>query len=411
MLVFFSLLFVANVSPTLALQVETVPQVVENTAGDAVDSDEAATQEAASDETASGESDTDADDAAQATAKSYKFSVVHSVQCTEVKNQESTGTCWSFATTSFLEAELLRLGKQELNLSEMFVVKNIYREKGLNYVLRQGKANFSEGALAHDYINAVSRYGVVPESAFNGKADEQQELDHTEMIALLQGVLESVVKLKKPSPRWRLAYDGILDSYLGTSPESFQFEGETYTPRAFAEKLNFNANDYVNITSYTHHPFYESFVLEIPDNFSNGSFLNLPIEEVMAIIDHAIENGYSVAWDGDVSERTFSASQGLAVLPVDANRRDAMRRPGPEQEVTQEQRQATFEQYITTDDHLMHLTGIAVDEDGNRYYMIKNSWGEVGPYAGYLHMSQAYAKLKTVSILIHKDALPAHLRK
>lgn len=341
----------------------------------------------------------------------YVFEVQQAADCTAVKSQDSTGTCWSFATTSFLEAELIRLGRREFNLSEMFIVKNIYREKAMNYVLRQGKANFGEGALAHDYINAVARYGVVPEEVFSGKLTPDKPHNHGEMTALLQSILETVVKRKSPSPRWRLAYDAILDAYLGTAPEKFQVGDREFTAMSFAQSMDFDANDYVNITSYTHHPFYESFVLEIPDNFSNGSFQNLPIDELIEIIDYAVDNGYTVAWDGDVSESTFSASRGIAVLPTDESRGTAMKKPGPEIEVTQEMRQTTFESFATTDDHLMHLVGVATDQTGKRYYMIKNSWGEVGPYDGYVHMSQAYARLKTVSILVHKNAIPPHLRR
>jgi len=343
--------------------------------------------------------------------KGYQFTPVKIIQCTKVKNQDNTGTCWSFATTSFLEAEMIRLGRSELNLSEMFIVKNIYREKAMNYVLRQGKANFGEGALAHDYINAVSRYGVVPESVFSGKSDDQKQHDHAEMTSLLQSLLEGVVKIKKPTQRWKAAYSDILDSYLGTASDEFEYAGKSYTAKSFAKSIDFDPSDYVNITSYTHHPFYEKFVLEIPDNFSNGSYLNLPIDDVVAIIDNAVENGYSVAWDGDVSERSFGAAQGIAVLPASPGRRDLFRKPGKELTATQEMRQATFESYETTDDHLMHLTGIATDQNGTKYYMIKNSWGAVGPFNGFIHMSEAYVRLKTVAILVHKDALPARLRK
>lgn len=342
--------------------------------------------------------------------EAYEFTVQNAAECTDVKSQGSTGTCWSFATTSFLESELIRQGRTKYNLSEMFIVKNIYKEKGSNYVLRHGKTNFGEGALAHDYINAVGRYGVVPESAFSGKLEEGKH-NHGEMANLLQGVLESVVKMKSPSPRWRQVYDSILDTYLGTAPEVFELNGQTYTAKSFAQSFNFDPKDYINITSYTHHPFYESFVLEIPDNFSSGSYLNLPIDEVIEIMDHAVAQGYTVAWDGDVSEATFSSSKGLAVLPTEDSRRSALKKPGQEQDVTQEMRQETFEAYGTTDDHLMHLVGIATDQNGTKYYMIKNSWGEMGPYKGYIHMSEAYARLKTVSILVHKDAIPEHLRR
>ncbi len=347
----------------------------------------------------------------QQTAPKYEFTIQKSISCTPVKSQDQTGTCWSFATASFIESELMRRDKGEHNLSEMFIVKNIYKDKALNYVLRKGKANFSEGALAHDFINSAARYGMVPEEIYSGKADEADKHNHGELEAVCLGMLEGVVKRSTLSPKWGVAFDRVLETYLGDAPENFTYRGRSYTPVEFAKDMDFRKEDYVSITSYSHHPFYEDFVLEIPDNFSNGSFYNLPIEDVVETVDYAIENGFGVAWDGDVSERGFSASRGIAVLPKDPRRSDMLTRVGAELEVDQEMRQATFMSYETTDDHLMHLTGVATDPAGNRYYMIKNSWGEQGPYQGYIHMSQAYLKLKTVSILVHKDGVPPRLRK
>jgi bleomycin hydrolase len=222
----------------------------------------------------------------------------------------------------------------------------------------------------------------------------------------LTGTVESVVKLKRPSPKWQLAFAGILDTYLGKVPTEFEYNGQVHTAQSLAAQFNFDKDDYVSLTSFLHHPFYESFVLEIPDNYSNGQFLNVPIDELVATIDKALAMGYTVTWDGDVSERTFSASNGLAILP-EAGREQALQTPGPEMSVTQEMRQDTFLSYETTDDHLMHLVGMAFDQNGTKYYMIKNSWGEVGPLRGQLMMSEAYVRLKTVSILLHKDVLQA----
>ncbi|HMO12977.1 MAG TPA: C1 family peptidase [Pirellulaceae bacterium] len=334
----------------------------------------------------------------------FGFEIVSSVDATDVKSQDNTGTCWSFATTSFMESELMRMGKGDFDLSEMFVVRNIYREKAFNFVQRKGKANFSEGALAHDFMNAVHRYGIVPEDVYSGRRDGTTH-DHSEMAAILEGVLKVVVEQRRPSPRWREAFDRILDVYLGEAPEVFNHQGRSITPVEFARELGFAKDNYVNLTSFTHHPFYESFVLEIPDNFSNGSFYNLPIDELVATIDNAIENGYSVAWDGDVSERGFSANNGVAILPKSADAGRIFQEPTEEIAVTQEMRQETFEDHTTTDDHLMHLTGIARDKHGNKYYVIKNSWGSVGPHQGYLYMSEAFVRLKTISILVHKDAM------
>jgi len=334
----------------------------------------------------------------------YQFHIKASLACTPVTAQGSTGTCWSFSTASFLESELIRQGFPATRLSEIYLVRQVYRDKALNYVLRQGKANFGEGALAHDYINSAARYGLVPHAAYTGKVSPGEKHDHGEMVAVLTGLVESVVKLKRPSPRWQLAFDRILDTYLGEVPVEFEYQGGVHTPQSFSGQLNFDRDDYVSLTSFSHHPFYESFVLEIPDNYSNGPFLNVPIDELIQTIDRALEMGYTVVWDGDVSEATFSAPRGLAVLPA-ASRRDALQSPGPELDVTQEMRQSTLLSYETTDDHLMHLVGMAQDQNGTKYYLIKNSWGEIGPLGGQLMMSEAYARLKTVSILLHRDVL------
>ena len=335
----------------------------------------------------------------------YAFTVEKSLECTDVKSQGRTGTCWSFATASFVESELIRMNKGRHNISEMFVVRNVYKDKAQNYILRQGKANFSEGALAHDLMNAIRRHGLVPEESFSGLQQNSQTHDHSEMAAILQGMVEAIVKRKPVSPKWKEAYARVLDVYMGQSPQQFTYKGETYTPQSFAKSLGFNAKDYVNLTSYTHHPFNESFVLEIPDNYSNGSFQNVPIDDLVKTIDNAINNGYTVAWDGDVSENGFASRSGMAILPKQRSRR-MLKEPVEEQEVTQEMRQKTFENFSTTDDHLMHLVGIARDKNGKKYYIIKNSWGDVGPFKGYLYMSEAYVRLKTVAIMVHKNALP-----
>ncbi len=341
----------------------------------------------------------------------YEFTIEHNVACTDVKSQDRTGTCWSFATASFIESELIRREKGEHNLSEMFIVKNIYRDKAQNFVLRKGKANFSQGALAHDFIRSAHRYGMVPEEVFSGRENDSEKHDHGEMEGVMLGFLEAVVKRPKLSDKWRVASDKILDTYLGESPTRFTYRDRSYDAKEFAKSLEFRGQDYLSITSYQHHPFYEDFVLEIPDNFSNGSFHNLPIDDLVEIIDNAIQNGYSVAWDGDVSEKGFSSSRGIAVLPKDPSRRDLFTHPGEELEADQEMRQENFMSYNTTDDHLMHLVGISRDEAGNKYYVIKNSWGEVGPYEGFLHMSEAYVRAKTVAIIVHKEAMPARLKR
>ncbi|MEM7162879.1 MAG: C1 family peptidase [Bacteroidota bacterium] len=335
----------------------------------------------------------------------YKFKHTKDLECTEVKSQDRTGTCWSFATSSFIESELMRMGHDEVNLSEIFVVRNIYKDKARNYVLRQGKANFSQGSLAHDLINVVAEHGIMPDKDYSGLIGDAEKHDHSEMEAGLKGFLDGVIKQRRVSDKWEEAFDGILDAYLGEVPSEFEWKGDRYSAKKMAKAMNLKADDYINLTSFTHHPFNEEFILEIPDNYSNGAFYNVELEKMMASIDNAVDKGYSVAWDGDVSEKGFDAKEGIAVLPFDSKREDLFQEPGEEMSVTQENRQVAFESYSTTDDHLMHIVGKAKDQKGTTYYIIKNSWGDRGPYEGYIYMSEAYVRMKTVSVMMHKDAL------
>ncbi len=336
----------------------------------------------------------------------YNFTTKYNIECTSVKNQERTGTCWSFSTASFLESELMRMGKPEADLSEMYMVRTIYLDKARNYVLRQGKANFSQGGLNHDVIRAFEMAGAVPEAVYSGLLPGDKYHDHSEMEAALKGMLDGLLERKKLSNRWPGAVDCILDNYMGEAPETFTYQGKTYTPESYAGSLGIEAEDYVTLTSFSHHPFYETFILEIPDNYSNGSYYNLPLDELQAIVDNALATGYTVAWDGDVGEKGFSAGKGLAIVPAEPDPEVMFDKPVEEVEVTQELRQEAFESYATTDDHLMHLTGMAVDQNGTKYYLTKNSWGEISPYKGFLYMSDAYFRLKTVGIMVHKDAIP-----
>ncbi len=328
------------------------------------------------------------------------------ISCTVVKNQQRTGTCWSFATTSFLEAELIRMGKGEYNLSEMFNARKVYEDKALNYVLRQGKANFGEGSLAHDVIKTLDRYGVIPDEAYSGLINGSKYHDHSELSESLKMYLDGVVKSGKPSTSWQEATNKILDSYLGEVPAKFVYKGKEYTPKSFANELGLNADDYLHFTSFSHHPFDDYFILEIPDNYSNQSYFNVSLDEMMQIINNALENGYTISWDGDVSEKGFSQKAGLAILPEKIETGELFENYLEEVDVTIENRQENFMNYSTTDDHLMHLVGRAKDEKGNVYYKIKNSWGEVGAEKGFLYMSEAYVKMKTVGITLHKDGVP-----
>lgn len=334
----------------------------------------------------------------------YEFTHTKEIACTSVKSQDRTGTCWSFATLSFLESELMRMGKSEYDLSEMFLVRTIYKDKAQNYFLRQGKAQFSQGSLAHDVIRAFEMGGVVPENVYSGKPEGGIH-DHNRMEEDLKDLLDKAMKNKELRTMWRDSFENILNAYIGDTPSKFEIGKKAFDAQSYAANLGINPEDYESFTSYTHHPFYDDFVLEIPDNYSNGEFENVPIEELQAIVDNAIEQGYTLAWDGDVSEKGFSAKAGIAVLPT-KDRKDALKQPGAEIKVDQALRQSTFMDYSTTDDHLMHLVGTATDQDGTKYYIIKNSWGQRGEYDGYIYMSEAYFLLKTVAILVHKDAVP-----
>ncbi len=342
---------------------------------------------------------------------SYKFTPTNKVECTAVKSQGKTGTCWSFATASFLESEVIKNGQSKTDLSEMFVVRNIYLDKAQNFVLRQGKANFSQGSLSHDLMNIAATKGMIPETAFSGRTSEKEAHDHKELANVLTGFLNGLIKTKKLSPKWKNAVSAILDVYLGSVPSEFEFNGKKFTPVSFAKEMGIKEDNYLNFTSFTHHPFYQNFILEIPDNYSNGAFYNVPLNNLGSIVDEALQNGYSVAWDGDVSEKGFSQNDGLAILPKDPKSENLFNTIMPEMEVNQANRQAAFESYATTDDHLMHLVGSAKDQNGNKYYLIKNSWGERGPYKGYLYMSEAYFNMKTVSVMVNKNAISADTKK
>ena len=328
------------------------------------------------------------------TNEGYQFKPITDLNCTTVKSQQRTGTCWSFSTVSFLEAELLRKNKLAYDLSEMFIVRNIYQDKARNYVLRQGKANFGQGSLNHDVIKAMTAHGIVPESVYDGKLEGETTHDHSEMEAAMKGFLDGVLTRKRRSQKWMTAFNGIMDAYMGEIPEKFTYEGKSYTPESFAVDLSLKTADYVSLTSFTHHPFYQKFVLEIPDNYSNEAYYNLPIDELQAIVDNALQNGYSIAWDGDVSEKGFSAKEGIAIVPVNEKRKDLFTNPSEEMSIDQAYRQKKFESYATTDDHLMHITGLSKDQKGDKYYKVKNSWGEISDHKGFLYMFRCLLSAK-----------------
>ena len=341
----------------------------------------------------------------------YEFTMVSDCNCTSVKSQGKTGTCWSFATSSFLESELMRIGKPEYDLSEMFFVRTIYQNKAQNYLLRQGKAQFSQGGLSHDVIAAFQQGGAVPEQVYSGQIGSETQHDHSELASTLKGMLDALIKQRKISEKWEAGFVALMDAYIGTPPSSFEYNGKTYTPKSFADHLGIIPADYVSFTSYSHHPFDAKVILEIPDNHANGSYYNVPMDELLDITEYALQKGYSVAWDGDVSEIGFSSKNGIAILPVDESKEDMFEKPGDEIIVTQQLRQKTFLDYSTTDDHLMHVTGVAKDQHGTKYFYTKNSWGAVSPFQGYVHISEAYFKLKTVGIMVNKNAVPERIRQ
>lgn len=340
---------------------------------------------------------------------------------TSVKNQEKTGTCWSFSTTSFLESDLLRMGKGEHNLSEMFSVRNTYRLKCDNYVRRMGKDQLEEGGLAHDNLNTVRTFGVVPESVYPGRKDPSKPYNHKQIEQTLRTLCDTfVAEAKRGELRadWQSKVEEVLDAEFGPVPVKFVYKDIQFTPASFREYLGLNPDDYIHITSFSHHPFWSNFVLELPDNFANGQYFNLPLNDLMRCLNFSLQKGYTVEWDADVSNPGFSARNGLAVAPeADWATKSKEQIAGtfqywePEKLVTQEQRQQAFDRLETQDDHLMHITGILNETQGGLYYAVKNSWGEVSDRKGYVYVSDAYMRLNTISFTVHKNALPPDVRQ
>ena len=363
----------------------------------------------------------------------YTFTVVKENPITSVKNQASTSTCWSFSGVSFLESELLRKGKGTFDLSEMYIVRRNYEDKAEKYVRTHGHLNFAPGGSFADVIETLDEYGIVPDDAYTGLIDRAERHDHGEMDKVLSSYMKGIIGNNTVSTVWDKGFSGILDAYLKEKPASFTYNGKTYTPQSFKDFLGLDRNDYISITSFTHHPFYASFPLEVPDNWRWANSYNLPVDEMMAAIDNAIMKGYTVAWASDVSEGGFSR-QGIAIVPDENAAENAGTDQAkwlglPERErrstiagkvgsevlkeknITQEMRQLAYDNYQTTDDHGMHIYGIANDQNGNKYYLVKNSWGKTGPYDGVWYASEAFVRYKTLSIVIHKDALPKETAK
>lgn len=371
------------------------------------------------------------------TTEGFRFTTIDSVAITPVKDQHRSSTCWSFSTIGFVESELLRMGKGEYDLSEMFVVHHTMMDRAKYVVRMYGTAEFAPGGSAYDVIYCMKNYGLVPQDAMPGIQYAASPADtlpvHAELDAVAKGYVSALTsgKLKKLTPVWAKGLEAIYDTYLGKCPETFAYNGKTYTPQSFVKELGLNADDYVSITSYTHHPFYTTFALEVPDNWRMDQMYNVPMDEMMRIIDNAIANGYTLAWGADVSEVGFTR-KGIGVMPdadkgadltgsdaahwlglTDKDKKEELtRKPLPEMEVTQQMRQQAYDSWENTDDHGMQIFGTAHDQNGKRYYMIKNSWGtQKSDYKGIWYVSGAFMKYKTNDILVHKNAIPKDIRK
>ncbi len=335
-----------------------------------------------------------------------KFEMLYQVKTTPVKTQYRTGTCWDFATTSFVETELLNNGKDTLDLSEMYIVRKTYPEKADRYVRFHGKENFSEGGQAHDVMNTIKSYGIVPQSVYDGNVKDPSKYNHKELFAVMKAMLDAVLKQTHPTDYWKKALSSVLDVYLGKPPIEFVYKGKTFSPVSFLKYLNFNPDDYVELTSFTHHPFYSKFVLEVPDNWSHGEYYNLPIDELIRTMKFALKKGYSIAWDGDVG-REYFRRDGLAFVPEDIKN---ISYPLKEKVITQKMRQKEFDNFSTTDDHLMHITGLAREKNGTLYFYTKNSWTKKRGYDGFWYMSEPFVRLKTIAILLNKKAIPKDIK-
>ena len=349
-------------------------------------------------------------------SQDYDFKTVIDLEATDVISQGRTGTCWSFSASSFLESEIMRLTGKTIDISEMYNVRHTYPKKAWIYVMRQGKAQFSQGGLAHDVMNSINEFGLVPSYVYSGLKEGQEGHDHSKLVKELKKTLEVYLKdTKAYKTDWKQDIATILDNTIGNDVTTFNYEGVQYTPKSFLEITKIKPIDYVSITSFSHAPYYSEFVLNIPDNFSNGSFYNVPLNEMISIIDNALENGFTIELDCDVSEKTFSSKHGLAIIPEDGIASDfALLNAGKEMAISQEYRQQEFENYNTTDDHLMHITGMLKDQNGTTYYKVKNSWGknpERTTNDGYIYMSEAYMRLKTISVMVHKDAVPKTVKE
>ena len=353
----------------------------------------------------------------------FEFTTVYDIEATTVKNQGRSGTCWSYSSTSFIESEMIRMGKDPIDISEMYTVRKTYQDKADRYVRLHGKLNFSQGGALLDVLYVIKHYGAVPQSAYEGLNYGTDNNDHNEMEAGLKGIVDAVVNKNSGTitTAWKRALDGVLDAYLGEEPATFDYQGNTYSPKSFADEvIGIDADDYIQLTSFTHKPFNAYYAILVPDNWNWDPSFNVPLDDMMGAIDHALSKGFTVDWATDVSEKGFSLKNGVAVMPeadwkdMTSEERSAVY-TGPHAElvVTQAMRQEAYNNYQTQDDHGMQIVGKVLDQTGDAYYIVKNSWGdrENDYRTGYIYASEAFVRYKTISVLMHKDALPKAIKK
>lgn len=351
----------------------------------------------------------------------FKFTDVINLENTSVKNQGSSGTCWSYSTNSFLESEMIKLGKKPIELSQIYSARCTYFEKAKNYVRMHGAVSLGDGGSSHDVINMYRKYGALPQSVYSGLNYGTNKNKFAEMAAMTQAMLEAVVKNPNGqlTPNWLTAYTAAIDAYLGKVPESFTYNGKIYTPQSFAKDLvGINPDEYMEFSSFTDQPYYKKTPLLFPDNWSFDQVYNVQINELTDIIDNALKSGYTIAWATDVSEKGFSWKNGVAYVPqtefddmTDQQKADMFKGPKPEKTITPELRQQAIDNYNTTDDHGMHIVGLAKDQDGKEYYIVKNSWGTANDYKGYLYVTKNFVKYKTTCILLNKKGVPSDIKK
>jgi len=368
---------------------------------------------------------------AQNSDNGFIFTTVKENPITSIKNQNRSSTCWSFAGAALLESELLRMNKGTYDFAEMFIVHKTMLDRAERQVRLHGEGSFSPGGSTYDVIYCLKNYGIVPQEAMNGIRYGDSLHVHNELDAVAGAYVKAIANgnYNKLSPVWKEGLTSIYNTYLGECPETFTYNGKEYTPKSFAQSLGLNADDYISLTSFTHHPFYTEFPVEVPDNWRFGNSWNLPLDEFTEVIDYAINNGYTVLWASDVSEPGFTRN-GIAVMPdlertdltgsdmarwtgmsQDQKRVEATSKPSPEKVITQEMRQQAYDNWETTDDHGMLLYGIATDQNGKPYYMVKNSWGTNNQYKGTWYASKSFVQYKTLNIHLHKNAIPKNIAK